>query len=159
VSFFLYSFLWWGRVRKADCLHLFKRDGWCVSGWKEALLIQLLHICPRHLSCSYFGNADATLQLYEIFVWKQKTAKNTLSKEINSLHVYYASLNKHRNPPEASWSTWEDFRDNSIHSNTVSWAYVSIWSQCQPPTMWYIMNLTVVLGFSLSLSHLWSVVG
>lgn len=89
--------------------------------------------------CSYFGNALIQHCNFMKSLYENKTAKNTLTRNV-SLHVYYASLKQSRKQPsEASWSTWKkNIHSNYIHSNKVLWALLYIWNKCHQPTMYML---------------------
>lgn len=81
---FFLRFLWWGRVRKAVCSHLSSKRG-VVSqdGRREGGPSHLvIHIYPLRLLLPLFWwLSDATLQLYEIFVWKHRLQKTHFQKK------------------------------------------------------------------------------
>lgn len=155
---YLFFFLFFSLVGegKNSCLHRFQKLGGVSQDRRRLcsfsfVTFTLPTLVNTPMQC---GN------LWNLCMKTKWTAKKIqLSKEINSLHVYYASLNDQRKPSGTSWSTQENFHDNSIHSNKAPWAYSYIWSHRHPRTVGTITNVTVVLGFPLSFGHLWSVIG
>lgn len=83
--------------------------------------------------------------------------KSQLSKEINHcMFIMQVSMNKESLRKQVD----QHRRTFVIITSIVTelWTHSYIWSQCHPPTVGTIANVTVVLGFPLSFGHLWSLV-
>lgn len=95
--------------------------------------------------------------LYEKWRLQKKKKNLQLSKEINHcMFIMQVSMNKESLRKQVD----QHRRTFVIITSIVTelWAHSYIWSQCHPPTVGTIANVTVVLGFPLSFGHLWSLV-
>lgn len=158
VFFFFHAFSSVGRVRKAVCI-CWKEQGNLLSRTRGEFFSFIKFPLPLPLcSCSYFGNTLMQyLQLYEIFVWKQKDCKKYTFKRNNLLHVYYTSLNKQ-----------ENFQKQIDPRERIFMIIIFILIKCcglncvfgsvSSTNNMIHYELDSSFGFSLSFSHLWSVV-